>query len=79
MTDELIALISDALGASARVLADKAASGEITASEIAQLRALFKDAGGALQSSQGTTTVAGDSVLSGMADLDEETLNQLIN
>jgi len=77
--DELLDLLSSALGDSAKELASRAASGEITAAEISTLLKLFRDAGGTLMSSQGVVTAAGDSVLDGMADLDEEFLQGLVN
>lgn len=77
--DELLDLLSEALGDSAKELASRAASGEISAAEISTLMKLFKDAGGTLQSSQGIPTSAGDSVLEGMADLDEDFLKGLAN
>ena len=77
--DELLELLSGALGQSAKALADRAASGEITAAEIGVLAKMFRDAGGTLQSSQGQMTTAGDQVLEGMADLDEEFLKGLAN
>jgi hypothetical protein len=77
--DELIELLATAIGNSAKVLADKAALGEITAAEIAQLRSLFKDAGGATLTTQGETTPVGDSILEGMSGLDDETLKSLMN
>jgi len=77
--DDLLELLSSALGNSAKELASRAASGEITAAEISTLMKMFRDAGGTLQSSQGVATTAGDSVLEGMGDLDEEFLKGLAN
>tara|TARA_Y100000401_G_C8318203_1_gene223749 strand:- start:458 stop:700 length:243 start_codon:yes stop_codon:yes gene_type:complete len=77
--DELLDLLAEALGNSAKVLADKAALGEISAAEITQLRALFKEAGGATMTSQGEKTPVGDSILEGMSGLDDETLKDLMN
>ena len=80
MTNEdLLDLLSHALGDAAQELAARAASGDITAAEVGVLAKMFRDAGGTLQSSQGHTTTAGDQVLEGMADLDEEFLKGLAN
>ena len=76
---DLIALMNEGLTEATKALVKRAKSGEITAAEISQLRSLFKDAGGALQTSQGQPTTAGDSVLEGMGDLGDAELNALMN
>jgi hypothetical protein len=55
-------------------LVKKAELGDLTASELAQLRAIHRDAGGTLAFG-GAPTALGDDVLASMADLDPNLLN----
>lgn len=75
MTNEaLLADLEDGITYSVKLLVERAKEGKASASDIAQLRGLFKDAGGALTFGS-RATPAGESVLESLADVDPELFN----
>lgn len=72
--DELLDILEEGLRASARTLVQRAQAGECTAAEVAQIRAMFKEAGGSLKFG-GKTNEVGDEILASMADIDVDMLN----
>ena len=75
MTDgELLELLEEGLREAVRLLVEKVRDGQASAADIAQLRALHKDAGGALSFS-GRTTELGDDVLASLSDVDPSIMN----
>jgi hypothetical protein len=71
---DLVAALEKGVIDAAHKLALKAKEGTISAAEIAQLRAMFRDAGGTLMFGSKATPV-GDDVLASMADIDLDMLN----
>lgn len=75
MTDaEMRQLLERGLEAAAKALVDRIEAREFSAADVAQLRAMFKDAGGVLTFG-GRTTPAGDAVLDSLKDIDLDMLN----
>lgn len=72
--DELVEILEEGLRDSARTLVRKAKAGEASAADIAQLRGLFKDAGGSLTFRSKPNEV-GDEILASMADVDPDLVN----
>ena len=73
-SDELLELLGEGVKAAAQALVEKAKAGEATASDIAQLRAMFRDAGGTMQFA-GEPTDTGDAVLDSLSEVDPALLN----
>lgn len=75
MVDEdLLRLLEEGLGESVRTLVRRSKEGKISAAEIAQLRAMARDAGMVL-SFNGKPTPVGDDVLESLKDVDPDLLN----
>lgn len=75
MTNEdIIEKLEEGISAAVTLLVERVKKGSATASDISQLRALFKEAGGALTFGS-RTTPAGDSVLESLADVDQSLFN----
>jgi hypothetical protein len=71
---DLLEILEEGVKASVRLLVQKAQRGEANASDIAQLRGLYKDAGGSM-TFRGRSNEVGDEVLDSMADVDVDLLN----
>lgn len=67
-------LLEEAQNAAARLLVNKVNAGRASAAEIAQLRAMFKDAGGVMTFREQPTRT-GESVLACLDDVDPALLN----
>lgn len=66
---EMREILARGIVAAAKALVDRVLEGQFSAADIAQLRGMFKDAGGSL-SCGGLTTPAGDSVLDSLSNID---------
>lgn len=71
--EELIALLERGVTTAAEKLVARIEAGEFSAADVAQLRGMFKDAGGTFVFN-GRPTPAGDSVLESLADIDLDML-----
>lgn len=75
MTDaEMRAILERGIAAAAQELVRRIEEGTCSAADIAQLRAMYKDAGGTLNFG-GRATTAGDAVLDSLQDIDLDMLN----
>lgn len=74
MTDaEMRTILARGIASAAKELVRRVEDGSCSAADIAQLRGMFKDAGGTLSTSMGPTPL-GDDVLESLANIDPSML-----